>query len=351
MSTELAPQRPFEITGAVAQLPRREAGIIALTAATAGLLAVSGAWAAQPELALAAAIGLGVVGAAPRRAWAAPLTAAAALGGAVLAGMLDVSPVLGAAAVVGLAAARLVPEPTDALDHVNAMLASVAGASMALWGADQLIPLGATAWGAVVGATVVGLGTGAALVPLAIRFDAENVPTIRQIQKALELPYRAPVVQALDLWTNARKHTNDRVTRKGLAEVVTWVFRLQQQRQTLDQEQAAIDPTKIGVRIAAAETAPGGDDAFTKDRRLATIGHLQRLLAHGTAIGIEKTRTEALVDYAIAFLEEARAGLAISRQLPGEAHPDRLPEVLGRLRAHAADGDARRRTMHELKQL
>ena len=83
----------------------------------------------------------------------------------------------------------------------------------------------------------------------------------------------------------------------------------------------------------------------------ATAEHLKRLLEHRAAIAVERGRTDALVEYALAFLEEARAGLAVARELPGEAIPDRLPEVLGRLRTQARDGDARRRTVRELDRL
>lgn len=352
MSSDVVVASPAHVATAraITRVPAREAGVIAATTVTAGALAAAGAWATQPELALAVAIGLGVVGVAPRRAWAAPLTAGATLGGALLAGALDLSPVIGAAAVAGIAVARLVPEPTDALDHVNAALASVAGATFALWGSAQLVPLTGTVWGAVLGAAVVALGVSQAVVPLAIRFDAEKVPSIPTIHRTLEPPYRPPVIQALALWTHARKYTSDAVTRRGLAELVTWVYRLQLTHQTLDQELTAIDVDKVQGRIRAAEDALG-DDPITRERRQLTIGHLQRLLAHASTITTERARTVAMVEVAIAYLEEARAGLAISRQLPGEEVPDRLPEVLGRLRAYAAEGDARRRTMHELKPL
>ena len=87
----------------------------------------------------------------------------------------------------------------------------------------------------------------------------------------------------------------------------------------------------------------GGVAAFTLEAAQPPISETVPI-----AIQTERQRTEALVDYALAFLEEARAGLAIARELPGEASPDRLPEVLGRLRDHATEGDVRRRTNREM---
>jgi hypothetical protein len=71
-------------------------------------------------------------------------------------------------------------------------------------------------------------------------------------------------------------------------------------------------------------------------------------MEHRHLIDIERQRTHALVEYALAFLEEVRAGLAVARELPGEAIPERLSEVLGRLRGQAKAGDARRRTAREM---
>ena len=133
-----------------------------------------------------------------------------------------------------------------------------------------------------------------------------------------------------------------------MAEVATWVFRLQITLQALDNELSHIDPDQVRARIESNRNLGPEVDEFTRERRAATAQHLERLLQHRQAIEIEKSRTDALVDYALAFLEEARAGLAVARELPGETTPERLPEVLRRLRASAQEGDARRRTAREL---
>jgi len=132
-----------------------------------------------------------------------------------------------------------------------------------------------------------------------------------------------------------------------LAEVATWVYTLQLTLQTHDEALNTSDVPDVQRRIQACN-ADDGIDAFTKDRQMATAKHLQRLLEHRQALTKERRRTLSLVDYALAFLEEVSAGLAIARQLPGEATPDRLPEVLERLRMHADAGDARRKTQREL---
>jgi hypothetical protein len=195
----------------------------------------------------------------------------------------------------------------------------------------------------------VGLVGSQALVPLAIRFDNPALPSKRQVRKALQEAYRPPVFKAFDLYTGCTKQAPDAGTRRGMIEVATWVFRLQVTRQTLEGELNAIDPTDIQERIDSCTT--DNSDSFTRDRKQATADHLRRLLEHRKAIATEWRRNLALVDYALAFLEEARAGLAVAREMPGEQFPDRLPEVLHRLRNASEEGDARRRTAREMEKM
>ena len=189
------------------------------------------------------------------------------------------------------------------------------------------------------------------MLPLVLRFDRHpNLPSTRQIKKTLKLPYRPPALRALDLFAGCKRQRADADTERGLAEVATWVYRLQMTLQTLDGELETIQEADIRERIDRCR-AEDDLDAFTVERRQATAQHLERLLEHREAIVTERGRTNALADYALAFLEEARAGLAVARELPGEAVPDRLVEVLGRLRTQAREGDNRRRTQRELEQL
>ena len=120
--------------------------------------------------------------------------------------------------------------------------------------------------------------------------------------------------------------------------------------QTLDREVETIRPAEVQARIERCQSGETADP-FTAERQKATISHLERLLEHRAAIVQERERTGAIVDYALAFLEEARAGLAVARELPGEAVPDRLATVLHRLRSQAREGDNRRRTKREIDDL
>lgn len=335
---------------ALEQLPKRQALWIlgsTLAALVAGILPF---WAVAPELALALAIGAGTALVDLRRWWAAPLVVAAV----GLAGLVCVAmgwpAVIGAGAVAGGIAAWLMPHRTDALDILHGALGSLAGTAIGLWVAVSILPstLPVFASAALTAAIVTLLGS-QGLLPVALRFDqAPQLPTSRDIHKALRIAYRPPVFRALDLYQGSQNAAPDRDTRRGLAEVATWVFRLQITHQALDTELAQIDPEQVRGRIDSNRSVSAGTDEFTRDRRMATAVHLERLLQHRAAIEIEKGRTEALVDYALAFLEEARAGLAVARELPGESTPERLPEVLHRLRESAQEGDARRRTAREL---
>ncbi|MEQ1501196.1 MAG: hypothetical protein ABMB14_03155 [Myxococcota bacterium] len=342
--------QPWVERSALEQLPKRQALWIVGATAAATVTAALPLWAVAPELALALALGAGASLVDPRRLWAAPLVIAAVGLAGLLCIATGIPAVIGAGATAGALATVLFPHRTDWLDVVHGALGSLAGASIGLWVATMLIPAATPTVlaAALTGALVTLLGA-QGLLPVALRFDqAPQLPTAREIAKALKIQYRPPVFRALDLYGGAQAQAPDRDTRRGMAEVATWVFRLEVTLQTLDTELAQIDPEQVRARIDSHTNLAADVDEFTRERRQATVVHLERLLQHRRAIEIERSRTEALVDYALAFLEEARAGLAVARELPGEASPERLPEVLHRLRHSAQEGDARRRTAREL---
>ncbi len=335
--------------GALKALPQRQAAWTAASAIAAVAFGLGGLWFGQPNLALALAIGTGVIAINPRKWWAAPLVMTAVVMGALSFEWLRLPAVLGAGAVAGAMAAWMIPEHTDALDYVNGALGTAIGSSLGLWAALQLLPAGIDGLvaAALTGATV-GLMASGGLLPLAIRFDTPRLPSMRHVNRVLQPAYRPPVLRAFTLFASTRRHAPDLETRRGLCEVATWVFRLQSTMQTLDKELENINVDDVTARIEACASATPGGDSFTKERRAATATHLRRLLDHRGAIAIERKRNEALVEYATAFLEEARAGLAVARELPGETVPDKLPEVLTRLRGQAISGEARRATKREL---
>jgi hypothetical protein len=356
----VAPALPARRTGselaswversALEQLPRRQLSWVAGSAVVGALVGFAPLWLVAPELSLALALGAGASLVDPKRLWAAPVVIAAVGLSALLFFAMGWPAVLAAGAVSGALAAWLSPQRTDALDIVHGALATLAGAGIGLWVAVSLLPAWLpTSVAAALSSAIVALIASQGLLPGALRFDtAPQLPSARDVQKALRIAYRPPVFRALDLYNSCHSVAPDRETRRGLAEVATWVFRLQTTLQTLDAELAQIDPDQVQARIDSNRAVGPEADAFTRERRAATAHHLERLLQHRAAIRTERSRTDALVDYALAFLEEARAGLAVARELPGEATPDRLPEVLHRLRQNAQDGDTRRRTAREV---
>ena len=99
------------------------------------------------------------------------------------------------------------------------------------------------------------------------------------------------------------------------------------------------------------EEAEACTDDFTRDRRLATATHLERLAEHLDALVLERQRLIALIDYAAAYQEEARAGLVLARLKPGDYTPPRLDDVLTRLRSHSQRQLAQRATVREVAPL
>ena len=229
-----------------------------------------------------------------------------------------------------------------------------AGTGLGLWVGTTLV--GQT-WPFLVGvtfvATIAGLIASQVEWIAALRWrQADRIPSPGRIRATLSESAREPALRAWNLDQSLAKAAPDPETRDGLGEVAAWVYRLAWSRQNIETELTSVEGEGLAERIAVArQTASAEQDAFTRERREAAVRHLEQLVGHRDALALEAGRTAALMDYALAFLEQARAGLALSRVSPGEQVPERLSDVLGRLRAHATDGDARRRTARQLSSL
>jgi hypothetical protein len=335
---------------ALQQLPKQQAMWVGGSVGVAAIAGATPLWAWAPELALCIALGAGAALVNPRRLWAAPLVIAAVAAVGLACGAIGVPPVVGAGATAGALGAWLVPHRTDALDLVNGALGSLTGASLGLWAAVVLLP--STLPSVLLAPLTLGLVALVAaqgLLPVALRFDlGPSLPSRAEVARTLRVPYRPPVMRALELYQQTQASVPERDTRRGLAEMAMWVYRLQQTLQTLDRQLEQIDPEHVEARIRACRELADDVDAFTRERRQATAVHLERLLERRRAIAIERDRTDALVDYSLAYLEEARAGMTVAQQLPGENAPERLDEVLDRLREYAREGDTRRQTAREV---
>ena len=179
-----------------------------------------------------------------------------------------------------------------------------------------------------------------------------RIPQLARIRTALKAPYRAACERAWELDRNVGRYTPDRETREGLGEVAAWIYRLSLTLQMLDQELEKVPQQEIQRRIETADqAAKDTEDVYTRERRQATQRHLEGLLRHREALALERERTESLVDYALATLEEARTSLVSSRQMPGHTVPEGIDEVLGRLRSYSTQEEARRNTALELDRI
>ncbi len=352
---------PLSGGGAVARLPRspatvsaliqRQSGWVTGSVLTGGLLGLTGTWFAHPELAASLTIAGGLATVDRKRWWSIPVVAAGVVLGGLAAEALSLPAALGAAAVAGALSTRMLGHAADTLDSVHGALAATITTGIALVvtaGSVPTITATSPVLGALIAAALIGLGSAQGMLPAALRSERPNVPTPRQIRAALRPAYRSTAYKAVDLYKAAAARATDPETRHGLGEVTTWVFLLQGAVQTLDDELGAIDRDDVNRRLSRLEADGETTDAFTIERRQATAQHLQRLLQHRVTLEVERGRTDALVHYALAFLEEARASLALARPLPGEDAPDRLPEVLQRLRIDAAAGLARRSAAMEV---
>ncbi len=241
------------------------------------------------------------------------------------------------------------------LVRMEGALAGGTAVALVGWTLDQVGASGVA--GAGIGAVLLALAAAQSLLPAHVRFTpVVRVPTPLQISRNLEPGYRSPCMRAWqidgDLARSLTEGGPDSHTREGLAEVGSWVYRLALTLQTLDHDILRINPDETAQRreLLLAEAATTAD-TFIRDRHQGTAEHLSRLLEHRDSLVRERARVASLQDYALAYLEEARAGLAVARVLPGERSPEQLGMVLDKLRSHAAAGDARRRAVHEMERV
>jgi len=260
--------------------------------------------------------------------------------------------ILAAGVTLGWVLGWLDDGPDDTLRGLQLALVGTTLTGVAWWLAALLLPTGLTPlFATLFTALVVAVGSAAVLLPGALRYrTASRIPGPPRIRSTLTEDYREPCLRAHSLDSDLAKQSPDPETRDGLGEVAAWIYRLQWTLQRLDREQGTHDDLELAERVVRlTEEAQATEDAFTRDRKLATVRHLERLQAHRTALGEERNRTAALVDYASAFLEEARGSLVLAQMKPGEQQtPERLDDVLGRLRTFSNERANHRRTAREV---
>ena len=335
-------------------IPARQAGWALAQGVVACVLVLAGLAASAPVIAFGAALAVGLAAAHPRRLLRAPLIAVLILAAGVAGDYAGVSPVLSAGAATGVGAAWLGAGNLTPWRALHGGLALTAATGLGWWTAHVLVPSGLDPqWTSALRGAVTGLVAAQGLWVVALRWSSvDRIPSPQRIKSTLTPPYQEPSLRAWQLDAALARSAPDRDTRDGLGEVAAWVYRLSWSLQAIDRDREGIAGDDLDARLGAArEAVLQTTDDTVRERRDATVRHLELLARHRESLGLERERTAALMDYALAFLEQARAGLALSRLQPGENTPERLTDVLGRLRAHTVEGDARRRTARQLTPL
>ena len=329
--------------------------------AALGALTATGAAASQPALAVAGAMGLAAAGAFPDRLHRAAPVALATVAGAGLTGLLaDTSAavsglqILVAGAILGAGIGWLERSSPDPWHLAQTALAGTALAGIGWWAADRLLGgLPTQPLLAALHAAIMGIMAAQVLVVAALRYRAvERIPSPSRIRATLRPVYQPPGRQAARVGRESAESAPDPELRDGLGEVAAWIYKLHWSLQSLEREMEAASPVELQQRIVRLyEEAEQSSDAFTRERRLATAAHLEQLARHHDALLVERQRLVALIDYASAYQEEARAGLVLSRLKPGDYTPLQLDDVLQRLRDHAQHQRAQQHTAREVAPL
>jgi hypothetical protein len=310
-----------DTTSAVAGLPARAlrwalVAVATFACGTALFPAVSPGAIGAAALTLGAAASMTDL---PRAALGAATMAASAALGAVL----GFEPLWFAAAAAGLCASWLSPWTTDLLDAGLAALTSFSSATLVGAGVAS-VTTGGTAVVAAAAATSAMLG----MVPVALRRDHPEAPSLAELRRRLADPFRGAAVRARTLYLETSPLSPDAATRRQLHEVATWVVALQEDLQNLQTESQRIDLPRLQIRLDRAGSA-------------RAVAHAERMLAHHDALLHRTADAEELVEQCLDHLEEARLSFAMGR-LHLTQTPSAAPtQLLERVRAHARSDEAR----------
>ncbi len=356
MTSPAEPRLPRVIRASLPRAARRQALVLGLLwagiGATVGALLGAFIPSAHPFLLFGCAAAAGLPLAARRVGWG--LLAALALFALGMAiSVARWSPFLIAGSALGVLLVLLRQGPGFAVTLQGALAGATLSTVAAALSARLLeVGLPATLTGGLQGA-LVGISFAPLLWLASVEWkSAVRAPPPRIIQATLPAEHREPCVKAWELDQALAAQTSETETRDGLGEVAAWVYRLSWSQAALSRELQNIDAERLEGRLSEARKAAAeAGDALTREPREATVRHLEQLSSHRDALILEQQRTGALIDYALAFLEQARAGLALARVRPGEGMPERLGDVLTRLRSQTAEGDARRQTARQLTPL
>ena len=341
---------PIEPTPTLTQTGRYELGrqrarrLVSQALAFTGGFTGASLWCAVAGLnaqwSLPVALGFGLLFARPRRIFRAPILLGAGLAAVATAAWLGAPTAFAAAGTMG----ALVVWNRNRIERVNGVFAGLAGVGLGLLAtqAASLPPLAETLLFGGLAALM--------LVPSALVWRPRaKVPSERHIGLTLRPRFRPSPMRAREIYEHLKANRPEPTTLDGLAEVSMWVYDLGRSLQSLEKELSSVDVDDLLERIELLRMeADETEDDFTRERQLATARHLQSLLGHAQQVRLEHARTQSMQEYALAYLEEARMGLALARALPGDAAPSRLGEVLDRLRSHAQESETRRKTAREV---
>mgnify|MGYP007063719163 CR=1 FL=1 len=310
-----------------------------------------GVWQSAPEFVLACVLILAGLTATIRRPWAWPIVLVGASCTYVLANWMMLNSVIPIATSTALIGLLTVQDREDrwAISRKALLSAASAGAGMWLIQFPQFLTPSGWFSAAIAPAWVGACGVVWTLKWPKIR-EAIILPSWSQVNRVLRPEFREPVRCAFQFYWKTRTNAPDVETRNGLKEVALWVFTLQKFTQKLTTQLNAIDPQQVRERIEKHKKMVS-NDPFTVERRVATVDHLNRLLSHRETMLVEIERTAAIVDYALAFLEEANASITVSLNDPGAYVPERLPTVLKKLRDYSIDQQAQKQTDREISNI
>lgn len=240
---------------------------------------------------------------------------------------------LGAAAMATALAARWAPFPTDRFDPWLGALAGLACTGIAGRLAADLPGL--------PGVLLVGAASGIGLAVAACRHDHPDAPSYFA-GSSLHPDSWKDLRHARTLYQEAARLAPDVPTRRGLREVTGWIATLHRTRHHLDRELLRQPLPRHDL------PEPCTEDPTVHACRRAQQSHVEAREALRHTVLDERDRTQAAADHALAWLDHARARLALLTVSPRPGVSPDLDEMLDQIRIHERQHEAHRRTSRDM---
>lgn len=211
-----------------------------------------------------------------------------------------------ASAIGGMAWASSMDNPLPRMQTIHSGIASLIAHNAMFWFAFPILPISSL----TLNLLLLAITPNIALLYASWKRDYPPVPNILSTIAELPTPFRGPIQKARQSVHYLESQHISAHTRRGIIEVLNAIIALQHLRLQLQLEQSNCDTEHLQKRLEHTN-AKILHSPFRATLQ-ATSHQLEQLLHRHTRLQHESARCEALVDYAVSFLQDTRIQYSLS---------------------------------------